>query len=282
APPVSTAATLPPRRHFGPPSTKSPTFNRKTHDRWGSHHLRSLDELHKSTEPTHWATIKFNRIERVDTINTLLDSLGTAIRYQNKKKITKSFNGTLAIFGVMNPEPDGSVHYHVLIRSTLPDPAAFLNKKLKSHNRKHGTIATVCYCEQVTTAKGATTYGFKLGSEDKLIFCSGSGLRHVFQSGNYFDGKLKRALERRSLWIWQDEQEDKFLDHLRAMEIAAEKIVDCNGDCVPTTPPKRTLADLPRLRLAPPTLLRDKAQRPLLCRKRTKSRPRIRSPCKWP
>jgi hypothetical protein len=260
---------------------KSPTFNRKTHDRWGSHHLRSLDELHKSTEPTHWATLKFNRLERVDTINALLDSLGTAVRYQNKKKTTKSFSGTLAIFGVMNPESDGSVHYHLLVRSTLPDPAAFLNKKITSHNRKHGTIASICYCEHVNTVKGATTYGFKLGSDDKLIFCSGSGLRHVFQCGNYFDGKLKRALERRNLWTWQDKIEDKFLDHLRAMEIAADKIVDGKDDFAPSTPPKRTIASLRRLRFAPPILLRNKAQHPLLSRKRTKSRPRIRSPCEW-
>lgn len=266
---------------------KSPTFNRKTHDRWGSHHLRSLDELHKVTKPTHWATLKLNRLERVDTINTLLDSLGTAIRYQNKKKTSKSFSGTLAIFGVMNPEQDGSVHYHILIRSTLPDPAAFLNKKITSHNRKHGTVASISYCEPAKTVNGATKYGFKLGDESKLLFCSGSGLRHVFQCGKYFDGRLKRALERRNFWIWKDEEEEKFLERLREMESDADEVLGCWEDfhspsvhcLLPTLSKARTSAGGANQPVAIMPVI--KRGTPLIAVNTSKSPPRIRSPCMW-
>ncbi len=157
---------------------KSPTFSRKTHDRWGSHHRRSLDELHKSETPTHWATLKFNRLESVGTIHRLLDSLSDAVRYLNNKEKKKGVvgrfvvfsrsslcarvckpvfwwksNKRLSMFGIMNPENDGSVHYHVLIRSSIPDTAAFITKKIASHNRKYGTIATLSYLKPPTNVK---------------------------------------------------------------------------------------------------------------------------------
>jgi hypothetical protein len=216
-----------------------------------------------------------------------LDSLGTAIRYQNKKKISKSFNGTLAIFGVMNPEPDGSVHYHLLVRSTLPDPAAFLTKKITSHNRKHGTIASISYCEPTITVNGATKYGFKLGDDSKLIFCSGSGIRHVFQCGKYFDGRLKTALERRNFWIWQDEVEETFLDRLREMESDADEVLGCWEDFyspsvhipLPKRPKVKANASWPHLQAANTPVIKQGTR--IIAVNTSKSPPRIRSPCMW-
>ncbi len=270
---------------FYPVGSKSPTGNRQTHDRWGAYHLRSLDELHKSTKPTHWATLKFHRNEDTDAINRLLDSLGTAIRYQNKKIRSKSFSGTLSIFGVQNAEPDGSLHYHILIRSTLDDPAAFLARKINSLSRKNGLIATISYCERPVSINAVTKYPFKLGSDTKPILKKGSGARHVFQYGTYFNGKLKRAMERRNLWIWQDEQDEKFFDRLREMESDADKVLGCWEDFLspsvriplPKRPKVRTCVGWPHQPAA--IIPAIKRVTPLIAVNTIKSPPRIRSPC---
>lgn len=288
---------------------KSSTFNRKSHDRWGSYHLRSLAELHTLCEPTHWATLKFNQLEAAEITHKLLNSIGDAIRYLNNKNKKAGCGESIALFGVINPEADGSVHYHVLIRSTVSDPAAFLKKKIASHNSKYGTIASLSYCEPPNNVHAVTVYPFKLGSTDKLLLKSGSGFRHVFQCGTYFNGKLKLVLEKRSRLKWRDAEDEQLDLILFTIEADVEGIL-CNFEdfAIPTPPPalsEQTTTRCLRKRRAKlincvisllfiseqpacdritdysKQTLRLPQARSLFVNKR-KSPPRIRSPCAWP
>lgn len=248
---------------FGRPS---PTFSDKSHDRWAAKHIRALEQTHEILPPTHFATLKFNRCETVATIKALQQSLTRAIGYFNRKG-----NAHIAIFGVVEGERDCSVHLHLLIRTTLDDPAPLIRKKLAAFNKKQGTIATLPYCEPPNDVGFVTRYPFKLG-QDKLLFESNTGLRFVYQCGGYFLDKTKTDSERERL----------FHLLLAKHEAEAEKVIGFYEDHIPQKKPNRPLAGLPRLRLAPPKLLHNKVHTPLLSRKRSKSRPRIRSPCEWP
>lgn len=249
---------------FGRPS---PTFSDKSHDRWAAKHIRALEQTHEILPPTHFATLKFNRCETVGTIKALQKSLTRAVKYFNDKG-----NGHIAIFGVLEGERDCSVHLHLLIRSTLDDPATIIRKIIAAFNKKHGTIATLPYCEPPNDVGHVTRYPFKLG-QDKLLFESNTGLQFVYRCGGYFLDKSKTDSER----------ERRFCLILAKHEAEADKIVGYYEDFLPKkTPPKRTIADVPRLRFALPILLHNKAHIPLPNGKRTKSRPRIRSPCGWP
>lgn len=248
---------------FGRPS---PTFSDKSHDRWAARHIRALEHTHEILPPTHFATLKFNRCETVATIKALQQSLTRAIGYFNRKG-----NDHIAIFGVLEGEWDCSVHLHLLIRTTLDDPAPLIRKKLAAFNKKSGTIATLPYCEPPNDVGFVTRYPFKLG-QDKLLFESNTGLRFVYQCGGYFLDNKKSDSERERL----------FHIILAKHEAEAETVIGFYEDHIAQEKPKRTLGELPSLRLEPPTLLRNKAPHPLLNRKRTKARPRIRSPCEWP
>ena len=232
----------------------------------GSKTYSGLGANPRNLATTHFATLKFNRCETVGTINALKSSLTRAVNYFNGKG-----NGHIAIFGVLEGERDCSVHLHLLIRTTLDDPAPFIRKKLAAYNKKYGTIATLPYCEPPNDVGHVTRYPFKLG-QDKLLFESNTGLQFVYQCGGYFLDKTKTNSERERL----------FHIILAKHEAEADQIVGYYEDVLPKKPPKRTLADLPRLRLAPAKLLRNKAQHPVRSKKRSKSRPRIRSPCEWP
>ena len=170
----------------------SPTFNKKSHDRWGARHVRALDKLHEYLPPTYWATIKFNRPEQIATIKAFTKSLTRAVGYHNRTRPDH-----LALFGVLEIEGDASVHLHVLVRSGDTNPLAFLAKAADKFNKKYGTTITVPYCQRPDDAIDVTHYLFKLGSKDKLLFARNLGMRFVFQCGRYFIGATKAELERR-------------------------------------------------------------------------------------
>lgn len=169
----------------------SPTFNRKAHDRWGARHVRALDKLHEYAPPTHWATIKFNRLEPILTIKALTKSLTRAVGYHNRTRPVH-----LAMFGVHHIEADAAVHLHVLIRAGGSEPLPFLSRVIEKFNRKHGTTATVPYCEPPDDVIAVTHYAFKLGSKHKLLFTRNLGMRFVFQCGGYFVDGTKAQHER--------------------------------------------------------------------------------------
>ena len=268
----SSKVSTPPRLKFRKPDDyfsfgrPSPTFSDKSHDRWAAKHIRALEQTHEILPPTHFATLKFNRCENVGSIKALLQSLTRAVGYFNRKGI-----GHIAIFGVLEGERDCSVHLHLLIRTNLDDPAPLIRKKLAAFNKKCGTIATLQYCEPPKDVGFVTRYPFKLG-QDKLLFESNTGLRFVYHCGGYFLEKKKSDSERERL----------FHIILAKHEAEADKIVGYYEVFLPKPPPKRTIAALPRPRLAPPLLLNKKVHIWLLRRRQSKSRPRIRSPCEWP
>lgn len=188
----------------------SPTFNRKSHDRWGARHVRALDKLHEFFPPTHWATVKFNRPEPVVTIKFFLQSLARAVGYHNRSRADR-----LALFGVHNIEADGTVHLHVLVRASGPAPQEFLSRAVDKFNRKHRTTITVPFFEPPRDIVAVTHYPFHFDSKDKLLFSRNLGMRFVFQCGRYFLAGTKAMYER----------EGRFDYVLRTLESAADTVL---------------------------------------------------------
>ncbi|MDA1013957.1 MAG: hypothetical protein O3A00_05825 [Planctomycetota bacterium] len=247
----------------------SPTFTRKSHDRWAAKHVRALQQIHDILPPTHWLTIKFNRPEPVFIIKKFLATLTRAVGYFNKTK-----GQHLALFGVMEPEKGCTVHLHVLVRTTLNNPVIFLSNKIDAFNRKHGTTISIPYCEVPDEIDAVTCYPFKLGSKDKLLFESRNGLRYTYQCGKYFLGKskLKYERERRKHWIVS-----KYEAEADAILCNFEDFVSKRSDPDPEGAPSSL--ERPRFCVV---LSRDNSLRPTNECRRRKLLPKIRSPCAWP
>lgn len=244
----------------------SPTFTRKSHDRWAAKHVRALQQIHDILPPTHWLTIKFNRPEPVFIIKKFLATLTRAVGYFNKTR-----GQHLGLFGVMEPEKGCTVHLHVLVRTTLNDPAHFIRKKIDAFNRKHGTTISIPYCEVPNEIDAVTCYPFKLGSKEKLLFESKNGLRYTYQSGKYFLGKSKLKYEREKRQNWIVSKHEAEVD---AMLCNFEDFVSKRNN--PDHDPSRTTPESP---LCTVNKRHIKKQRPVKAWLINKVHPKCRSPC---
>ena len=176
------------KRSFNEKS-RSATTNNETHDRWAHKVVESLNELHTHMVPQFWTTLRFNKIETVESINKLLDSLRRCITYHNDNNPSDQ----IAIHGTMNVNSDNAIHYHILVRSTYAKTYDVLSNKIKKHNKKYGTKADIEYFDEIENVMKVTMYPFKLGDSDKKILFPNSGIRHTF-SCYYFDGLKKSEL----------------------------------------------------------------------------------------
>lgn len=192
---------------------RSPTFNPKTHDKWGSNHVRSLNEIHKSLPPTDFATLKFNeRLHDYEIIH-FIDTLIKSINYHNDKNPSEAIH----LFAILNPDKSGLIHYHVTIRTQKADVHDWFLNKINKYNDKNNRNITFEYCEQVITPEAVTIYPFKLGNENKILLLPGTAIRHTFYV-KYFIGNKKSELSRSNLQNHLDEK-------TREQELQAESIV---------------------------------------------------------
>ena len=272
------------------------TYSFESRDIWGSKHLRSLRQLHQYLPPTHWATLKFNNLETVATIKQFLQCLTKAVAYFNTKS-----GQHIAIFGNPHMIHDGTVHYHLLIRTSpvgeMPfpgegdtlylDPAPFLRGQIDKFNRKNGTIISLPYCETPNSAEATTKYGLQLGNHEAKLFEPHLKMRFSYQCGGYFPKRTKKKHYKQGVYEWV-----RFKHELQTDSIV------CNFEDFASATPDKTPEPVSHLQSSEktpatvthhqerPTLyvtfeIKIIVQRLIVCR-RPKGPPKIRSPCAWP
>jgi len=201
-PSTSTFYQTKPVRTGGMLVWSSPTFSVESRDKWASAHVRMLGNLHDEHPPTHFVTIKLQRPESVENIKHFTKSLVDAVWYWNKKS-----SWMIAGRWTLEIERDNSCHLHILVRvnedissatyfTDCHDPKEWFSEKTEKINRKVGTTALLNYCEPVRTVEGATSYVYKLGRSDVLLFGKGLGLRQTGHFGNYFCGSTQTELRK--------------------------------------------------------------------------------------
>jgi hypothetical protein len=274
----------------------SPTFSHESRDLWASKHIRSLHQLHQYLPPTHWATLKFNRIETVATINQFLKSLTKAVAYFNTKS-----GQHIALFGNPHTIHDGTVHYHLLIRTSVVgeipfpgegntlylDPTPFLRAKIDKFNRTNGTIISLPYCERPNSGEATSKYGLQLGNHEAKLFESHLKMRFSYQCGGYFPKRTKKKHYKQGVYEWVRFKHEQQTD-----------AIVCNFEDFASVTPDKTpepVSHLPSSDETPATVAHHQERptryvifesktfvQPLNVCRRPKGPPKIRSPCTWP
>jgi hypothetical protein len=176
-------------------SNRSPTSSLESRRNWARRHACVLRQNHCYALPTHIAVMKFERPVTVTALKEFTKKLGRLARDAAKKQGSK-----LAAFWVVEVEANNRVHYHLLIRTDLPDPAALLAGWV---GRASQGLASLAYCKPVESVEAASKYAVKdllkvkAGEKKVLLFKRRLGLRTCGQFGGYFV-KTKAQLCRES------------------------------------------------------------------------------------
>jgi hypothetical protein len=95
----------------------------------------------------------------------------------------------LAVYFVREIERNNLIHLHLLIRTSMEDPAAVLRKIVQ---KASGTTAKLAHCENIRSVAAITRYTVKdvadvqEGEREVLLFKKGLGLNLSGQFGGYF------------------------------------------------------------------------------------------------
>ncbi len=139
---------------------------------------------HLYAQPTHEAVVKFSKVRTIPEFRDFHEKLRRQAGYFAKTRAVE-----LAVYFVREIERNNLIHLHLLIRTSMEDPADVLGKIVQ---KASGTTAELVHCENIRSVAAITRYTVKDmadvqdGEREVLLFKKGLGLNLSGQFGGYF------------------------------------------------------------------------------------------------
>jgi hypothetical protein len=180
---------------------RTPSASIASRQNWAVRECGILNMNHRYAPPTHEAVVKFSKIRTIPEFRDLHEKLRRQAGYFAKTRAVE-----LAVYFVREIERNNLIHLHLLIRTSMDDPADVLGKIVQ---KASGTTAELAHCENIRSVAAITRYTVKdmadvqEGKREVLLFKKGLGLNLSGQFGGYFV-KTKRE--------WQPSEEQLAAD----------------------------------------------------------------------
>ncbi|MFZ9091618.1 MAG: hypothetical protein ACO3FE_16190, partial [Planctomycetaceae bacterium] len=139
---------------------------------------------HRYAQPTHEAVVKFSEVRTIPEFRDFHEKLRRQAGYFAKSRAVE-----LAVYFVRAIERNNLIHLHLLIRTSMDDPADVLGKIIQ---KASGSTAELAHCENIRSVAAITRYTVKdmadvqEGEREVLLFKKGLGLNLSGQFGGYF------------------------------------------------------------------------------------------------
>lgn len=182
---------------------RTPSASIESRQNWAVRECGILNMNHRYAPPTHEAVVKFSKIRTIPEFRDFHEKLRRQAGYFAKTRAVE-----LAVYFVREIERNNLIHLHLLIRTSMDDPADVLGKIVQ---KASGTTAELAHCENIRSVAAITRYTVKdmadvqEGEREVLLFKKGLGLNLSGQFGGYFV-KTKRELWKECRREWFGER----------------------------------------------------------------------------
>ncbi len=163
---------------------RTPSASVESRQNWAVRECGILNMNHRHAPPTHEAVVKFSEVRTIPEFRDFHEKLRRKARYFAKTRAVE-----LAVYFVREIERNNLIHLHLLIRTSMNDPADVLGKIVQ---KASGNKAELAHCENIRSMAAITRYTVKdiadvqEGEREVLLFKKGLGLNLSGQFGGYF------------------------------------------------------------------------------------------------
>lgn len=169
---------------WGNHKNRTPSASIESRQNWAVRECGILNMNHRYAQPTHEAVVKFSVVRTIPEFRDFHEKLRRQTGYFAKTRAVE-----LAVYFVREIERNNLIHLHLLIRSSMEDPADVLGKIVE---KASGTTAELVHCENIRSVAAITRYTVKDmadvqdGEREVVLFKKGLGLNLSGQFGGYF------------------------------------------------------------------------------------------------
>lgn len=163
---------------------RTPSASIESRQNWAVRECGILSMNHRYAQPTHEAVVKFSEVRTIPEFRDFHEKLRRQAAYFAKTRAAE-----LAVYFVREIERNNLSHLHLLIRTSMDDPADVLGRIVE---KAIGTTAELAHCENIRSVAAITRYTVKdmadvqEGEREVLLFEKGLGLNLSGQFGGYF------------------------------------------------------------------------------------------------